>query len=60
MKQIIELDKEDIKRLIAKGFNVEESQVIVSTRPVYRGQGLFEYKEYEVFATIRKEASDIL
>ena len=54
MKQIIELDSKDITRLIAKGFNVEEDQVVVSTKPVYRGQGPCEHKEYEVFATIEK------
>ena len=54
MKQIIELDKEDIRCLIAKEFNVEEDKVNVSLRQVYRGQGLYEHKEYEIYATINK------
>mgnify|MGYP003294745229 CR=1 FL=1 len=54
MKQTIELNNEDIRRLIAKEFHVEEEKVSVSLRPVYRGYGIYEHKEYEVFATINK------
>ena len=54
MKQTIELNNEDIRRLIAKEFNVEEKEVSVFLRPVYRGYGIYEHEEYEVFATINK------
>lgn len=54
MKQIIELNKEDITRLVAKEFNVEEKQVSVFTKPVYCGYGIYEHKEYEVCATVNK------
>lgn len=54
MKQTIELDKEDIRHLIAKEFKVEEDKVSVSLRQVYRGQGIYEHKEYEIYATVNK------
>ena len=54
MKQTIELDKEDIKQLIAKEFGIKESQVSVVAIPTYQGQGCYEYKQYEVCAIISK------
>ena len=54
MKQVIELNKEDIARLVAKEFNVEEKQVSVCTKPVYYGYGIYEHKEYEVCVTVNK------
>ena len=52
MKQIIELDKEDIRYLIAKEFDVDQDRVSVSIRKVYRGQGCFEHQENEIYATV--------
>lgn len=54
MKQIIELNSEDIKHLIAKEFNVNEDNVSVSIRKIYRGYGLYEHQENEIYATINK------
>ena len=54
MKQIVELDRDDIKRLIAKEFDVKEEQVSVIIKPVYRGYGIYEHKENEVFVTVNK------
>lgn len=52
MKQTIELDAKDIKRLIAKEFDVKEEQVIVSISKVYSGYGIGEYEDYEIYATV--------
>ena len=52
MKQIMELDKEDIKHLIAKEFDVDEDKVSVSIRKVYCGYGCFEHQENEIYATV--------
>lgn len=54
MKQIIELDRDDIKRLVAKEFEVEEEKVSVTIKPVYRGYGFYERKDNEVFVTVSK------
>lgn len=54
MKQAIELNKEDIRHLIAKEFGVEEEKVSVSLRKVYRGYGIYEHQEYEIYATVNK------
>ena len=54
MKQIIELNSEDIKHLIAKEFHAEEDKVNVSIRKVYRGYGIGEHEDYEIYATINK------
>ena len=52
MKQTIELDEKDIKRLIAKEFDVKEEQVIVSISKVYSGYGIGEHEDYEIYATV--------
>lgn len=52
MKQTIELNVKDIKRLIAKEFDVKEEQVIVSISKVYSGYGIGEHKDYEIYATV--------
>ena len=52
MKQTIELDAEDIKRIIAKEFDVKEEQVIVSISKVYSGYGIGEHEDYEIYATV--------
>lgn len=54
MKTIIELDRGDIRRLVAKEFDVKEEQVSVTIKPVYRGCGIYEHKVNEVFVTINK------
>ncbi len=54
MKQIIQLNVEDIKRLIAKEFGVKEEQVIVSINKVYSGYGIGEHRDYEIYATVNK------
>lgn len=54
MKQIIQLNVEDIKRLIAKEFDVKEEQVIVSINKVYSGYGIGEHRDYEIYATVNK------
>ena len=54
MKQIIQLNAEDIKCLIAKEFGVKEEQVIVSIHKVYSGYGIGEHKDYEIYATVNK------
>ena len=55
MKQTIELDAKDIKRLIAKEFDVKEEQVIVSISKVYSGYGIGEHKDYQIYATVKCE-----
>lgn len=52
MKQTIELNVRDIKRLIAKEFDVKEEQVIVSISKVYSVYGIGEHKDYEIYATV--------
>ena len=52
MKHTIELNVEDIKRLIAKEFDVKEEQVIVSISKVYSGYGIGEHEDYEIYATV--------
>ena len=52
MKQTIQLNVEDIKRLIAKEFDVKEEQVIVSINKVYSGYGIGEHRDYEIYATV--------
>lgn len=52
MKQTIELNVKDIKRLIAKEFDIKEEQVIVSISKVYSGYGIGEHKDYEIYATV--------
>ena len=54
MKHIIELNKEDIKNLIVKEFNVKAENVTVSIKKVYSGYGIGEYKDYEIYATVNK------
>lgn len=54
MKQTIQLNVEDIKRLIAKEFDVKEEQVIVSINKVYSGYGIGEHRDYEIYATVNK------
>ena len=54
MKTIIELDKDDIRRLVVKEFDVKEEQISVIIKPVYRRCGIYEHKENEVFVTINK------
>ena len=49
MKKLIRLDKGDIKKLIAKEFNVDVSQVTVSSDEI---TGLFDFKTTVVSATI--------
>ena len=49
MKQTIELDAKDIKRLIAKEFDVKEEQVIVSISKVYSGYGIGEHKDLKLW-----------
>ena len=55
MKQTIELDAKDIKRIIAKEFDVKEEQVIVSISKVYSGYGIGEHEDYEIYATVKCE-----
>ena len=55
MKQTIELDAKDIKRLIAKEFDVKEEQVIVAIKKVYSGYGIGEHKDYQIYATVKCE-----
>ena len=52
MKQTLELDAKDIKRVIAKEFDVKEEQVIVSISKVYSGYGIGEHEDYEIYATV--------
>lgn len=52
MKHTIELDAKDIKRIIAKEFDVKEEQVIVSIKKVYSGYGIGEHEDYEIYATV--------
>ena len=55
MKQTIELDAKDIKRLIAREFDVKEEQVVVAIKKVYSGYGIGEHKDYEIYATVKCE-----
>ena len=55
MKQTIELDAKDIKRIIAKEFDVKEEQAIVSISKVYSGYGIGEHKDYQIYATVKYE-----
>ena len=52
MKHTIELNAKDIKRLIAKEFDVKEEQVIVSISKVYSGYGIGEHEDYEIYVTV--------
>ena len=52
MKHTIELNAKDIKRLIAKEFDVKEEQVIVSISKVYSGYGIGEHDDYEIYVTV--------
>lgn len=52
MKQIIELNAEDIQQLIAKEFDVKEEQVIVAIKKVYSGYGIGEHNDYEIYAMV--------
>ena len=54
MKQIIELNKEDIVRLVTKEFDVKKEQVKVYLDPVYIGYGIGEDKAYELRVTVNK------
>lgn len=54
MEQIIKLDREDIRRLIAKEFDVKVDQVSVSIEKTYKGYGIYEHLDYDVCVTIRK------
>ena len=55
MKQTIELDAKDIKRIIAKEFDVKEEQVVVAIKKVYSGYGIGEHKDYQIYATVKCE-----
>ena len=52
MKHTIELAAKDIKRIIAKEFDVKEEQVIVSISKAYSGHGIGEHEDYEIYATV--------
>ena len=54
MKQIIQLNAEDIKRLIAKELGVKAEQVLVSINKVYSGDGIGENKDYKIYAIVNK------
>ena len=55
MRQIIELDEEDIVKIIAEHFDADENQVSLTVRPVSRGWGEAEHVEYVVYGTVVKE-----
>ena len=52
MKHTIELDVKDIQQLIAKEFDVKEEQVVVAIKKVYRGYGIGEHEDYQIYATV--------
>ena len=52
MKQTLELDAKDIKRVIAKEFDVKEEWVAIAIKEVYSGYGIGEHKDHEIYATV--------
>ena len=52
MKHTIELDKNDIKKIIAKEFNVDEGSITITIKQEYEGDGYYPVKKYEVYASI--------
>lgn len=54
MEQIIKLDEEDIRALVAKEFNVEEEKVFFCFKKVIRGCGINEYEDLEICVTVYK------
>ena len=48
MKHTIELDEKDIKKIIAKEFDVHDDQVTIVAKKVTRGYGPNEYEASQV------------
>ena len=55
MRHTIELDREDIVKIIAEHFDADEDQVSLTVRSVSRGWGEAEHDEYVVYGTVIKE-----
>lgn len=54
MKTIIELDQEDIRKIIAEKFNCAPCQVTVSIKKEYKGQGMSEHEVHICTATVKQ------
>lgn len=54
MKTTIELDAADIKRLVAKEFQVKEDKVLVYLQKVYKGYGMGEHQDHEICVKVLK------
>ena len=52
MKHFVELNQTDIVKLVAKEFQVEETDVVPEYREVCKGYGLNEHYERELFVTV--------
>lgn len=55
MRQIIELDEEDIVKIIAERFNADTDQVTINISCESRGWGEGEHSVNTVYVTVRKE-----
>ena len=55
MRHTIDLDREDIVKIIAEHFDADEDQVSLTVRPVRMGWGEGEHDEYIVYSTVVKE-----
>ena len=55
MRHIIDLDKEDIIKIIAEHFDAEEDNVSLTVRSECRGWGTDEHYENVIYGTVRKE-----
>lgn len=56
MKHCYKLDKEDIKKILADHFDAKEADVTVGVDATTKGYGYGEHTEYEINATVYKEA----
>lgn len=56
MKTTIELDQEDIKKIIAEKFNCTPCEVTVSAKKEYRGQGMSEHEVHVCTVTVTKKS----
>ncbi len=55
MRYIIDLEKEDIIKIIAEKFDVDEEKVSLTVRSECRGWGTDEHYENVIYGTVRKE-----
>lgn len=54
MKTKIELDKEDIRRIIAEHFSVNEDRVTVGAKEMCVGYGMMEHNESVPYCIVEK------